>query len=316
MKRLCCFLVLCLFSGWLRAQPAPLQYMSFHSQGQALSMAYVYQKPSHPNGQTVLLLHGKNFSSRYWSATIQFLESRGYAVVAPEQLGFGSSSKPLCYQFSFQQLALNTKKLLDTLGISQVLVLGHSMGGMLATRFALMYPSMCTSLILENPIGLEDWKLKVPYSNIDDEYKKELTKSRQALKDYMTKNYFHNEWKSDYEPLLDDNNKLQKGADSAAYARDMALTSDMIYTQPVCYEFKELKVPVALIIGQEDRTAIGKEKVSAQVAATMGHYPALGRKTAGEIQNCRLIELSGLGHIPHIENFKAFAGALAQALNN
>lgn len=309
-------MVLCLLAGRLSAQPEPLQYMSFRSQGQLLSMAYVYQKPSQPNGQTVLLLHGKNFSSRYWDNTIRFLNSRGYAVIAPEQLGFGSSSKPLCYQFSFQQLAHNTKTLLDTLGITQAIVLGHSMGGMLATRFALMYPAMCTQLILENPIGLEDWKLKVPYSLIEGEYKKELTKSRQALKDYMIKNYFHGEWKSGYEVLLDDNERLKKGADSVAYAMDMALTSDMICTQPVCYEFKALKVPAVLIIGQEDRTAIGSEKVSPEVAATMGHYPALGKKTAEEIPNCRLIGLDGLGHVPHVENFKAFAQALDRALGN
>lgn len=45
------------------------------------------------------------------------------------------------------------------------------MGGMLATRFALMFPEMTEKLILLNPIGLEDWKIKVPYQTVDEWYR-------------------------------------------------------------------------------------------------------------------------------------------------
>jgi pimeloyl-ACP methyl ester carboxylesterase len=68
-------------------------------------------------------------------------------------------------------LAQNTKAVLDELKIDKIYLLGHSMGGMLATRFALMYPEMVEKLILENPIGLEDWKLVAPYTSIDKNYK-------------------------------------------------------------------------------------------------------------------------------------------------
>ncbi len=80
-------------------------------------------------------------------------------LVAPDQIGFGKSSKPLYYQYTFQQLAINTLAILDSLQIKKISVLGHSMGGMLATRFTLMYPERVDNFILANPIGLEDWKL-------------------------------------------------------------------------------------------------------------------------------------------------------------
>lgn len=80
----------------------------------------------------------------------------------PDQVGFGNSSKPEHFQYSFQQLALLTKKLVDTLGIQEINVLGHSMGGMLAVRFTLMYPDVVSKFILKDPIGLEDYKVKVP----------------------------------------------------------------------------------------------------------------------------------------------------------
>lgn len=112
------------------------------------------------NEKTAVLLHGRNFCSQTWNATAIELAKAGYRVVLPDQVGFCKSSKPDRYQFSLQQLATNTKALLKKLELDKVTVIGHSMGGMLATRFALMFPANVTELVLVNPIGLEDWKGK------------------------------------------------------------------------------------------------------------------------------------------------------------
>ena len=61
--------------------------------------------PAKPNGQAVVLLHGKNFCAATWQATIAVLSAAGYRVIAPDQIGFCKSSKPAHYQFTFQQLA-------------------------------------------------------------------------------------------------------------------------------------------------------------------------------------------------------------------
>lgn len=298
----------------INSQPANFNFITFYSQSQKLQMAYQYQRATHPNGRTVLLLHGKNFSSVYWQQTMNHLANTGYDVLAPDQVGFGRSSQPLSYQFSFQQLAQNTKLLLDSLHIKRVILVGHSMGGMLAARFALMYPSTCEEMVLENPIGLEDTKTVVPYHTVDEENAKELGRTRAQLKTYMTQNYFHNTWKKEYEPLLDENERLLTDKQFPVYARNMALTSDMIFTQPVCYEFNKIKVPVTLIIGQEDKTAVGKERAPDSVRMQLGNYRALGKRTAEAIPNCRLSGLPGVGHIPHVENFELFIRQLDQAL--
>ncbi len=310
------FIIIYLLSNSFYAQSPGVNYIHFSSQEQQINMAYVYQKAERPNGKTVLLLHGKNFSHTYWQTTIDALTEDGYNVIAPDQVGFGNSTKPQHYQHTFQQCAVNTKSLLDSLGILNVIVVAHSMGGMIATRFALMYPRVCTKLILENPIGLEDWKIIVPYSTIDEAYKKEKNKTREELKSYFITNYFHDQWKEEYDPILDETISLYRSKDSLVYAKNMALTSDMIFTQPVCYEFKNIKVPTVLIIGQADKTAIGKEKVDGGIAKMMGNYAELGGKTAAQISGCRLIELQGLGHIPHVEDFKMFMNSLEDALNN
>jgi pimeloyl-ACP methyl ester carboxylesterase len=90
------------------------------------------------NGRTALLLHGKNFCAATWERTLEALSEAGYRVIAPDQVGFCSSSKPEGYQFSFAQLAHNIQALLEQENIEQVTVIGHSMGGMLAARLALL----------------------------------------------------------------------------------------------------------------------------------------------------------------------------------
>ncbi len=316
-QAVCCFCVLIMLSGVnLKAETKQtnIDYFNFVSQEQSFQMAYRYKKSANANAETVVLLHGKNFSHAYWDQTMNFLSEIGYNVLAPDQIGFGKSTKPVCYHYTFQQLAANTKQLLDSLKISKVIVLGHSMGGMLATRFALMYPDRCKKIILENPIGLEDWKQKVPYSTVDQEYKKELLKTRESIRTYMVKNYFHNEWKKEYEAILDQSAAYLQDADFENTAKSIALTSDMVFTQPVCYEFSSLSIPVTLIIGQADQTAIGKERADPATAAALGNYPVLGKKIATEIRSCQLIKLDGIGHIPHIENFKLFSESLVKGL--
>ncbi|KGS11543.1 alpha/beta hydrolase, partial [Pseudomonas coronafaciens] len=156
--------------------PHPLKKFEFQSQGQPLQMGYMDVQPTgKANGRTAVLLHGKNFCAATWEDTIKSLSAAGYRVIAPDQIGFCTSTKPEHYQYSFQQLSMNTHALLEKLKVDKVSVIGHSTGGMLATRYALMYPKQTEKLVMVNPIGLEDWKaLGVPYRSVDQWYEREL----------------------------------------------------------------------------------------------------------------------------------------------
>ena len=161
--------------------PQPVHHYEFQSQGQSLTMAFMDVRPQQPNGRTIVLLHGKNFCAATWEASIGPLRDVGYRVVVPDQIGFCKSSKPHAYQFSLHQLAANTHALLAGIGVERPIVLGHSMGGMLAFRYALMYPQDMTGLIVLNPIGLEDWKAKgVPLVGVDQLYERERKTSLRA----------------------------------------------------------------------------------------------------------------------------------------
>src|ERR1700733_11533909 len=74
--------------------PWPVSHFRFASQGADLDMAYMDLKPAKPNGETAVLLHGKNFCAATWEETIKVLNDAGYRVIAPDQIGFCKSSKP------------------------------------------------------------------------------------------------------------------------------------------------------------------------------------------------------------------------------
>lgn len=291
--------------------PYPVNFLELNSQHQQLKMAYMDIKPQQPNGKVVVLLHGKNFNGAYWKTTIQALTAAGYRVIAPDQIGFGKSSKPVGYQFTFQQLALNTKTLLDQLGIDHIYLLGHSMGGMIATRFTLMFPDRVSKLILLDPLGLEDWKRVAPYAQIDSNYQKEMKTDFAAAKKYMQENYFHGTWKPEYDVLP----KLQTvwfgDPQYPTVAMDNALTSDMIFTQPVVYEFNLIKAQTLLIIGSLDKTAINRDLVKDPVMkAQMGNYPILAKQAQQQIAGSQLVIIDGAGHLPQIEAFDRFIAPL------
>lgn len=290
--------------------PFPVRFFEVDTQSQKLRMAYMDVAAAMPNGRTVVLLHGKNFSGTYWASTIKALVAEGYRVVAPDQIGFGKSSKPASYQFSFQALAVNTRALLDSLRVEKFILVGHSMGGMLAARMALMYPDRVERLALVNPIGLEDWKLVAPYRTVEENLAQELRATPESIKEYQRVNYFAGVWKPEYDALVEILAGWTRHPDYRRVAWNAALTSDMVFTQPVIYEFDRLKSPTLLIIGQRDRTAIGKDRVPKEVAARMGDYPALGKAAARRIPGARLVEIQEAGHLPQVDSFQKYIRAL------
>ena len=295
--------------------PFPVQYVSINTQQQELKMAFMDVKPTVSNGKTIVLFHGKNFNGAYWKTTINALTKDGYRVIAPDQIGFGKSSKPDNFQYTFQELAKDTKIVLDSLKIKKTAILGHSMGGMLATRFALMYPETTEKLILENPIGLEDWKLVVPYQTIDWWYNSELKKTAKSIKAYQLKYYYDGKWKAEYDEWVNLLAGWTLNSEYSKIAWNSAVTYDMIFTQPVVYEFKNITCPTLLIIGTRDRTAIGKPLVSEKVRKTMGLYNKLGKITQQKIVNSELVEIENIGHLPHIESFEKFITPLKTFLS-
>jgi pimeloyl-ACP methyl ester carboxylesterase len=291
--------------------PYPTHSITLNLEGKTVNMVYMDVASSTSSGKTILLLHGKNFNGYYWKDVIPFLNGLGYRVIVPDQLGWGKSDHPDLH-YSFHLLASNTKALLDTLDVKKLTVLGHSMGGMLAVRFTLMFPGMVEKLILENPIGLEDYKTFIRYQPLDALFAKEKKATYASYKKYQET--YYPVWKPEYEQYVQAQAADLQLPDFEKIAWVNALTYQMIYEQPVIYELDRINIATLLIVGQADRTVVGKDQLSDADKSRYGQYPALGKKVKRRIKGSRLVELQGVGHIPHIQKPQAFRESVTNFL--
>ncbi len=296
-------MVFCLFTILItQAQveyPYPVQKFNITLESKPVQIAYMDAQPDTPANKTVLLFHGKNFNGYYWKDVMAFLVKAGYRVIVPDQPGWGRSDKPDLH-YSFHLLAYVMNKLLDSLKIEKVYLVGHSMGGMLASRFTMTYPGKVEKLVLENPIGLEDYKRFVPYQTTEQLYEKEINATYESYKKYQQS--YYPQWKQEYEQYVQAQADALKNPEFPRIARINAVTYQMIYNEPVCYEWDRINAPTLLVIGTEDRTVVGKALLSDEDKNKYGQYPALAKQTKEQLPNALLMEMPGIGHIPHIQD--------------
>jgi pimeloyl-ACP methyl ester carboxylesterase len=292
--------------------PYPVHYFDLTIEGQALRMAYMDVAPtSTPNGKSVVLLHGKSFSGDYWADTIKLLTAKGYRVVVPDQLGFGKSAKP-DIRYSFDLLARNTKALLDRLGIEKAAIVGHSFGGMLAVYFARDYPQVTQVLVLENPIGLEDYRSAIPPQPLETLFKTEMEQTPESFRNFFK--VFFVTWGPAQERYVAQFARLLESPEYPRLAKASALTYEMMFEEPIRHEYKLLKMPVLLIIGQGDRSVFFRRYASPEAIKPLGNWPALGRAAAQDLPDGKLVEIEGAGHVSHMEKPEAFQAALSDFL--
>jgi pimeloyl-ACP methyl ester carboxylesterase len=290
--------------------PYPVSFLSLSNDLQSVAMAYMDIQPTaEPNGRTVLLVHGKAFGCYYFRNVIEALAGSGYRVIAPDQIGWGKSSKPDIH-YSFQLLAANTAAVLDHLGVGPVAVLGHSTGGMTAVRFALMNPDRVTHLVLEDPLGLADYRTGIPAQSDETLYQHELHWTDPATIRGYVKGYFVKPDPKVWEPLADVLVRVTLSADYPRWARAAALTFQMIYQQPVRYEYRQIAPPVLLVVGAEDRVVPLGQYAAPAETARLGDFPALSAAAAADIPRATRVVLPECGHIPHLEHPRHFVDKL------
>ena len=298
--------------------PLPVHWFDAPSQGTAVRMAYLDVGTATPGREApVVLLHGKNFCAATWAQTAQSLADRGYRAIAPDQVGFCKSSKPEGYQYSFHALAELTRALLDRAGAGKVVLVGHSTGGILAIRFALLHPDRVAKLILVNPLGLNDTLAEgVPYTGLAGLRAEEAKTDAASIRAYQRRTYYHGEWRPDYDRWVAMLAGQYTGPDGDVVRDAQARLSDMIETQPVAAELPRLSMPVRLIIGQRDATAFRADTAPPDRRKQVRTVPQAAEDAANRIPDARLIRLMREGHSPQVEAPARFMRALEEALRS
>ena len=298
--------------GW--GYPYPVQMLQFELDGRLVRMAYMDVQPVQPNGKVVVLLHGKNFGGDYWAGTLRNLSAQGYRVIAPDQIGFGKSSKPEI-RYTFSMLVANTVRLLDHLQVGRVAIVANSMGGMLGVHFARHHPARVTALVLENSLGLEDYVLSIPPQQTANLVKLEMEQAPATYRNFV-RAYFSSNFRPDYERFVEQFARVQQSGDYPRFAQVSALTYQMIYDGPIFNALPKLTVPTLLIIGQSDRTVFGRRFAPPEVVKPLGNFPQLGKAAQARIPGAKLVEFEGVGHVPHIEAPERFHAAVLEFLSD
>ena len=268
--------------------PYPVSYLALRLYGQDVRMAYMDVPPARqPNGRTVVLFHGMNFGGFYFAGPIEALRKEGFRIVVPDQIGFGRSSKPII-PYNFHDMALNTRKLLESLGITKVAVVGHSMGGMLAARFAASYPDITERAVLYDPIGLTDERWAERWHTADDEYKRTMAASHDQLYQAAYANirwYFPNAWKPEYEQFARILYAPTLSGDWPRLAMVRSIYHQITYLDPVVHDWEHIKVNTLVLGGEKDGQ----------------NFPERAKHIAATIPNSELVLIPNVGHVPHIQ---------------
>lgn len=272
--------------------PHPVSYLEFTLYGKDLRMAYMdVPAAGESNGQTVVLLHGGNYFAKAWEGTIEALRDAGFRVVAVDQIGYGRSSKPII-PYSLDMHAGNTKRILDHLGIERAAMVGHSYGGMLASRFALLYPEHTSHVALVNAIGLADSRAGRGWSEPRPAPDRSYEAAVNTIRGHVL------EWDEPYLEFVRIHYGWGLSGEWPRLAMIRALNGDVIRTTSVVYDWPQIDAPALVIGGEEDGP----------------RFPELARSAAESFPDGHLVLFPGVGHNPHWEAQELLHPALIEFL--
>ena len=278
--------------------PYPVHFLELNRFQQDIRMAYMDVPPSgRANGQTVFIQHGMNFYSEAYTPTIKALSDAGFRVIAVDRIGYGKSTKPIL-PYSFNFVAANMKSLLDELEIDEVAIVGHSMGGMTVSRFAMVYPDITTHVVMINQIGLTDQRQSRPWR---DPFAGGGTTTYQSiLRGHQ--NYFPLRWPPEHLEFVRRQFGQTMSGEWNRVAQVRRLQGQMLYDDPVVYDWQHIASKALVIGGEED--------------GLVDDFPTLAHNVNNELQNSTILLYPDVGHAPQIEIADLFHADLIRFLKS
>ena len=263
--------------------PYPVHFLELNRFQQDIRLAYMDVPPSgRENGQTVFIQHGMNFYSEAYTPTIKALSAAGFRVIAVDRIGYGKSTKPIL-PYSFNFVAANMKSLLDELEIDEVAIFGHSMGGMTVSRFAMVYPDITTHVVMVNQIGLTDQRQSRPWR---DPFAGGGTTTYQSiLRGHQ--NYFPLRWPPEHLEFVRRQFGQTMSGEWNRVAQVRRLQGQMLYDDPVVYDWQHIETKALVIGGEED--------------GLVDDFPTLAHNVNNELKNSTILLYPDVGHAPQIE---------------
>ncbi|WP_043718696.1 4,5:9,10-diseco-3-hydroxy-5,9,17-trioxoandrosta-1(10),2-diene-4-oate hydrolase [Nocardia asiatica] len=253
-----------------------------------------YHEAGVGNGPTIVLLHGGGPGASSWSNFARNIPvlAEHFHVLAVDQPGYGRSDKPTKHPQYFVHSAAALKDLLDHLEItSRVHLLGNSLGGGAAVRFALDYPDRAGKLVLMGPGGLStNLFAPDPTEGVKLLSKFNYEPTRENLEAFLRIMVFDQSLVTD--ELIDERFASASTPEALAATRAMGKSfASADFEQGMLWrDAYKLRQPVLLIWGREDRV-----------------NPLDGALVATKlIPRAQLHVFGGCGHWAQLEKFHEF----------
>ena len=242
------------------------------------------------SGPVVVLLHGLGGNSANWAFNTPALAQK-FRVVVPDQVGFGSSDKPLVnYRIGTYVDFLD--KFLSELKVERATLVGNSMGGWIAALYALRYPGKVDRLVLADSAGF------APPKEFDLHALAGLNPStRDEMKRLANLVFFNPLFKSDaaIDVLLAQRLSAGDGYTIQRLVESIYRGDDMLDGK-----LSGIKQPVLLLWGREDGlTPLARE----------------GERFKRELPSAQLIVFDQCGHVPQVEKAAEFNAAVLKFLS-
>ena len=215
--------------------------------------AYVLNSIKNGTGSSVVFLHGMVGSARYWKSITDIMGG-SFHTIAIDLLGFGDSPKPLEGEYDLDQHVKSVITTLDSMNIKEPFILvGHSMGALIALDLAAKYPKRVSKLVLMGmPVfqNVEEARKQITRSNLVPKIMYFGPSGRivcaimckfRPLAQKLVPIYFKHLPKS----IAEDSVKHTW----YSYSRSMA---NIIENQNVPADLNLLKIPVILLYGKDD----------------------------------------------------------------
>ncbi|MFQ6399047.1 4,5:9,10-diseco-3-hydroxy-5,9,17-trioxoandrosta-1(10),2-diene-4-oate hydrolase [Nocardia sp. KC 131] len=253
-----------------------------------------YHEAGVGNGPTIVLLHGGGPGASSWSNFARNIPvlARNFHVLAVDQPGYGLSDKPIDHPQYYIHSSSALKDLLDHLEITgRVHLLGNSLGGGAAVRFALDYPDRAGKLVLMGPGGLSvNLFAADPTEGVKNLAKFSYEPTRANLEAFLRIMVFDQSLIT--EELIDERFASASLPESLAATRAMgkSFSGPDFEKGMIWREAYKLRQPVLLIWGREDRV---NPLDGALVATKM-------------IPRVQLHVFGGCGHWAQLEKFDEF----------
>jgi 4,5:9,10-diseco-3-hydroxy-5,9,17-trioxoandrosta-1(10),2-diene-4-oate hydrolase len=208
-------------------------------------------------GLPLVMLHGGGPGASAWSnfgsALPGFAED--FRTLLVDQPGFGQSDKPPVEGNYFRFSAEIIKDFLDELGLERIHLLGNSLGGGTATRFALLYPERVGRLVLMGPGGLS---LNLFHADPTEGVKRLMdfgaTPTKEALRAFISTMVVNQDHVTD--ELVEERfaDATAPGAQEAMQSMGMSFWNPDTYEDGLLWrEAHKLQRPTLLTWGREDR---------------------------------------------------------------